>query len=262
VFQSVSESQEYCDYCRRYVLTRRIGPNHILHLLLSLLCCWPWVFVWLVLTVISAMEPHRCTRCGSQLGGSILRAILFPLLVVVVFLVALIVGLAIWSSTGSRTETQEPNGERPAPQVPPGRNAEKEDVEQPPEPRLPEPGRPDVGPMPREVRPGKAPKIEPTPSTKKPADVVDGRTLEERKSIYADLAAALTKVEADAVKKFGRKPNKDDNAGFTVPYKLFVERETAKVYETFGRDRGVRKSEAESIHDEGVSKGWPKGPAK
>jgi hypothetical protein len=47
---------------------------------------------------------------------------------------------------------------------------------------------------------------------------------------YVRIVAAVEAVEAAAVKKFGRQPKAGDNLGVTLPYKTFVERETAREF--------------------------------
>jgi hypothetical protein len=100
------------------------------------------------------------------------------------------------------------------------------------------------------------PKTSPEPKPKE--ELVKGRTLAERKAIFADLTARLAKVEADAVKKYGRRPKKDDGAVFTIPYRRFVEGETEKVYRALRDEHAVDPADAEVILAEGNEKSWPK----
>jgi hypothetical protein len=116
---------------------------------------------------------------------------------------------------------------------------------------------------PGEPMPPAPPKPEPVAPVERPkAQAPRERPAEERKAIYTTLTASLARVEAEAIKKFGRKPKADDLAGFTAPYKLFVERETDKVYQALFRDKGVDRFEAEAILEEGTTRGWPKGSGK
>src|SRR5262245_60963316 len=105
----------------------------------------------------------------------------------------------------------------------------------------------------------KAKSIPKSETEPKPADSTEGPVKEvDRKAVYAHLVAGVARVEADAVKKFGRKPKADDLAGFTVPYKIFVDRETDKVYQALEREKGIKRPDAEAILKEGNSKGWSK----
>lgn len=40
-------------------------PNHLLHLILTILTAGLWGIVWLIL-IISSMGNYRCTRCGGK----------------------------------------------------------------------------------------------------------------------------------------------------------------------------------------------------
>lgn len=59
-------SDGFCPYCKRHVQTSRPTPNHLLHLLMSLVTAGVWVVVWAL--VILKHEPWRCTVCGRNVG--------------------------------------------------------------------------------------------------------------------------------------------------------------------------------------------------
>lgn len=61
------ESTAYCPQCEDQVRITRQTPNHLLHLVLSVVTMGLWVIVWAML----AMEkrPWRCSACGADLGG-------------------------------------------------------------------------------------------------------------------------------------------------------------------------------------------------
>lgn len=43
-------------------------PNHLIHGIVSLLLCWPWLLVWLFL--IATNDPNwRCQTCGHKVKG-------------------------------------------------------------------------------------------------------------------------------------------------------------------------------------------------
>jgi hypothetical protein len=62
----VKQKSAWCPRCERQVYAIGKAPNHILHLLLSLLTgtLWFW-FVWLPL-LVGTIGNYRCTKCGSR----------------------------------------------------------------------------------------------------------------------------------------------------------------------------------------------------
>src|SRR5690349_21475814 len=61
----MKQTQKYCDHCGRNVLAVGSTPNHPLHLLLCVLTCWLWVFIW-PLVAVSSIGGYRCSRCGNE----------------------------------------------------------------------------------------------------------------------------------------------------------------------------------------------------
>ena len=55
----------YCLYCQRRVAVSRPGPNHLMHLILTVLTAGAWLFVWLAV-VIFRNKGWRCTQCGQK----------------------------------------------------------------------------------------------------------------------------------------------------------------------------------------------------
>ena len=53
-----------CDQQTRFV--RPDGPNHILHLLLSLISVGLWLPVWALIVLCSMTERYCCHQCGSK----------------------------------------------------------------------------------------------------------------------------------------------------------------------------------------------------
>ena len=51
-----------CSNCGR-VMGQKTGPNHVLHLILTLCTCF-WGIVWAALVISSSSKPYLCTRCG------------------------------------------------------------------------------------------------------------------------------------------------------------------------------------------------------
>lgn len=67
---STSSSSGFCASCGTQRMFVKEAPNHILHLLLTLVTCTAWLyFVWLPLTLISAFGRSHCTSCGASAGG-------------------------------------------------------------------------------------------------------------------------------------------------------------------------------------------------
>lgn len=55
---------KFCNHCNAQVMAQGRTPNHILHLLLSLVTFGAWIVVWIILTLASA-GGYRCTKCGN-----------------------------------------------------------------------------------------------------------------------------------------------------------------------------------------------------
>jgi hypothetical protein len=60
----IVQAQRYCPTCNRLVLANKRTPNHILHLLLTVLLLGAWAIVWLIVALTSN-KPYLCTTCGS-----------------------------------------------------------------------------------------------------------------------------------------------------------------------------------------------------
>lgn len=58
-----SHTQRYCPTCEKKVRAVMQTPNHILHLLLSIVTGGLWLVVW----ILVALTPRawRCTQCGA-----------------------------------------------------------------------------------------------------------------------------------------------------------------------------------------------------
>jgi hypothetical protein len=90
------------------------------------------------------------------------------------------------------------------------------------------------------------------------ADMDHAAAEAKRKAVYVQICAALEGVETAAVQKFGRKPRPDDTAGFTIPYKAFVDRETLRVRKLLATELGLREQEIDAIKSAGDKAGWPR----
>lgn len=61
---SYHEDAGVCSHCNDSVLIRRRGPNHVLHLLLSMATVGLWLPVWLIVGVSSLFGSWHCATCG------------------------------------------------------------------------------------------------------------------------------------------------------------------------------------------------------
>jgi hypothetical protein len=62
-----SETGGWCRHCDRRVVVRRPAPNHVLHLLMTLVTCGLWLVVWIGQSV--RVGGWRCSQCGSGASG-------------------------------------------------------------------------------------------------------------------------------------------------------------------------------------------------
>ena len=62
----VKTSGVYCGNCKKNVMAQRNAPNHILHLVLSVMTVGFWLVVW-VLLAIAGVNSKRCTECGQKM---------------------------------------------------------------------------------------------------------------------------------------------------------------------------------------------------
>ncbi len=52
-----------CDICNEVTMHIQQTPNHILHLLLSLVTCGLWLIVWIIIGCCT--EAPVCSKCGN-----------------------------------------------------------------------------------------------------------------------------------------------------------------------------------------------------
>ena len=62
------ENPGYCSNCKKNVLIRAQKPNHVLHLILSIVTSGLWIIIWVILS-IRAKEWH-CSQCGQKISSS------------------------------------------------------------------------------------------------------------------------------------------------------------------------------------------------
>lgn len=64
----------YCPHCDRQVLAQGSTPNHILHLILSIITIGLWIPLWILIS-LKSIGGYRCVNCGTLVrakGKSIL----------------------------------------------------------------------------------------------------------------------------------------------------------------------------------------------
>lgn len=62
----IAKSRRYCYEEDRMVLAERPTPNHILHLLLSVVTAGLWIIVWIILTIGADFNSYKCPSCGGN----------------------------------------------------------------------------------------------------------------------------------------------------------------------------------------------------
>ena len=60
---ALQERGGFCATCRKQVMVRRKGTNHVLHLLLSIITLGFRISVWILASV--RIGGWRCTQCGG-----------------------------------------------------------------------------------------------------------------------------------------------------------------------------------------------------
>ena len=54
-----------CPDCGQNRLFEKSAPNHVLHLILSVISIGFWIPIWILLVVANAFTPFRCPVCGK-----------------------------------------------------------------------------------------------------------------------------------------------------------------------------------------------------
>ncbi len=62
----VQTARRWCPEDGKWVLATRQTPNHVLHLLLSVITLGVWVVVWFLAAVVAGSRAYRCPHCGAR----------------------------------------------------------------------------------------------------------------------------------------------------------------------------------------------------
>lgn len=62
----ISKQRRYCPDDDRMVFAEKQTPNHLLHLLLSVVTMGAWLVVWVILIVGADLGAYRCPHCGEK----------------------------------------------------------------------------------------------------------------------------------------------------------------------------------------------------
>jgi hypothetical protein len=61
---STYQHMEFCKICQKQTIHFSEKPNHILHLLLSIITVGIWIPMWIIITLI-VMFRNECNLCGG-----------------------------------------------------------------------------------------------------------------------------------------------------------------------------------------------------
>jgi len=59
-------TRRHCKTCGQKRLFEKEKQNNLLHLILSLVTVGIWLPVWILIAVLGAFKPYRCTVCGES----------------------------------------------------------------------------------------------------------------------------------------------------------------------------------------------------
>ncbi len=62
---STITTRRHCKTCDQKRLFEKEKQNNVLHLILSVITIGMWLPVWILIAVLGAFKPFRCTVCGE-----------------------------------------------------------------------------------------------------------------------------------------------------------------------------------------------------
>jgi hypothetical protein len=63
----MAQASGFCSHCGEQRLLLREGPNHVLHLILTVLTFGLWVIVWIAVGARKQARAARCSICGTEM---------------------------------------------------------------------------------------------------------------------------------------------------------------------------------------------------
>jgi hypothetical protein len=62
----LAHAQWLCPHCRVYRVCERPAPNHVFHLLMTLVTLGIWLVVWLWIGINAEFRPWVCSSCRGE----------------------------------------------------------------------------------------------------------------------------------------------------------------------------------------------------
>lgn len=59
------QTGRFCSHCQKNTMAIGNTPNHLLHLVLTILTAGLWLPIW-ILVCIGKIGGYRCSQCGSR----------------------------------------------------------------------------------------------------------------------------------------------------------------------------------------------------
>ena len=59
------QQHKFCKFCNQIMPANKKVPNHIMHVILTILTYGFWIFVWLIFVLCN--EPFYCEKCKSRI---------------------------------------------------------------------------------------------------------------------------------------------------------------------------------------------------
>ncbi len=96
---SITYENGYCEKCQQYQKLVVTKPNHILHLILTIVTGGFWIIIWVLMR-----SKRFCDVCGTRMPNSLLSTLIRWILVILllifsIFLILGILGILIDSSS-------------------------------------------------------------------------------------------------------------------------------------------------------------------
>lgn len=71
----IEKKRMHCPEENKYVLAERSKPNHLLHLVLTILTFGAWIIVWLLVVFTSGLRSYRCPSCGGRTKSALFNKV-------------------------------------------------------------------------------------------------------------------------------------------------------------------------------------------